>query len=386
MDAEEFDEDLYEEQGWDVDGMQRAKTLLSQYFSKDEEKRFQLEGPFAGGTSGIAWMLRYTPPGPTPRTQRIILKTDRADMFADEESSIPQEKKFLEILQWAKHIVNIVPIPKDPLGQDRPGLPWHQMEDDHWIYMEYLQNGTLETLISRAVETGVVLPNRLLWRFFLCLIRTCIAMGWPPSQPADGTPANETATGDPHGGLIHGDMHEGNVMLGDFDPPDDAEAEHTLAPILKLIDLGAMRQVINTADNMKKATANNLFDIGILMVELVALDTTSAAVNIVPNAAVARPVVFVEGGPPVLTNGTVLLRNENTGIMPFPTLDAALRNLICRCLATRPEDRPDTLQLAAFVVQCINERDATYYARLGFINETDSYVRDVIQELVFDAI
>ncbi|KAI0483486.1 hypothetical protein F4859DRAFT_528879 [Xylaria cf. heliscus] len=57
-----------------------------------------------------------------------------------------------------------------------------------YIIMEYLQHGNLASLIFKLNEhereDGHVyeVPNRVLWGFWLCLIRACIAMEYPPRK------------------------------------------------------------------------------------------------------------------------------------------------------------------------------------------------------------
>ncbi|KAI1827049.1 hypothetical protein F4861DRAFT_551861 [Xylaria intraflava] len=61
-------------------------------------------------------------------------------------------------------------------------------EPKDYILMEYLQHGNLATLIRKLQnakpedEHLVQIPNRVLWGFWLCLIRACIAMEYPPRK------------------------------------------------------------------------------------------------------------------------------------------------------------------------------------------------------------
>lgn len=73
----------------------------------------------------------------------------------------------LQILKYAKHIVKYVVIPKDPFRRVRAPLRPHRLDD--WIFLEWMQNGTLGTFLERVSEANVTtLPNRLLWRLFFC--------------------------------------------------------------------------------------------------------------------------------------------------------------------------------------------------------------------------
>ncbi|KAI0539118.1 hypothetical protein GGR58DRAFT_525336 [Xylaria digitata] len=58
-----------------------------------------------------------------------------------------------------------------------------------YIIMEYLQHGSLANMIIKQNEWSeaqgeqrVEIPNRVLWGFWLCLIRGCIAMEYPPRK------------------------------------------------------------------------------------------------------------------------------------------------------------------------------------------------------------
>ncbi|KAI0186640.1 kinase-like domain-containing protein [Xylaria flabelliformis] len=57
-----------------------------------------------------------------------------------------------------------------------------------YIIMEYLQNGNLADLLTKLNEHeredgfSYRIPNRVLWGFWLCLIRACIAMEYPPRK------------------------------------------------------------------------------------------------------------------------------------------------------------------------------------------------------------
>ncbi|KAK6955032.1 hypothetical protein Daesc_002662 [Daldinia eschscholtzii] len=55
-------------------------------------------------------------------------------------------------------------------------------------------------------------------------------------------------------GIVHGDLHQGNVLIGE--PPNDEE--HTIAPILKLIDFGSTEQY----PAFEEGDTQNVYDIG----------------------------------------------------------------------------------------------------------------------------
>ncbi|KAI0966215.1 hypothetical protein F4678DRAFT_450478 [Xylaria arbuscula] len=61
-------------------------------------------------------------------------------------------------------------------------------ERKDYIIMEYLHNGSLASLIMKLNDEKIQdpnltrIPNRVLWGFWLCLIRACIAMEYPPRK------------------------------------------------------------------------------------------------------------------------------------------------------------------------------------------------------------
>ncbi|KAK9777926.1 hypothetical protein SCAR479_05252 [Seiridium cardinale] len=118
------------------------------------------------------------------------------------------------------------------------------------LVLELLANGSLEEFVWKAnnymgQDTVLVrqLPNRLLWRFFLCFVRMMIAMAYPRNRVAGQAPSIEQLPADHSqqpGRFTHRDIHVGNIMMGDFDP---LEPEHSITPILKLIDFGVFSGV-----------------------------------------------------------------------------------------------------------------------------------------------
>ncbi|OTA99631.1 hypothetical protein M426DRAFT_16233 [Hypoxylon sp. CI-4A] len=73
------------------------------------------------------------------------------------------------------------------IGQNNQKLPLDDWTD--FIILEYLESGDLKSLIYKLASRGrmrmglrVHIPNRILWSFWLCLVRGCIAMEYPPRK------------------------------------------------------------------------------------------------------------------------------------------------------------------------------------------------------------
>ncbi|KAK8076655.1 hypothetical protein PG994_003927 [Apiospora phragmitis] len=251
--------------------LREIHQVLHGYFENDTRSRFQLEGPIASGAESIAWGLQHAACGKA--CQRIVLKTPKwADLGGGEEEEespeddsnnawnnesntpdpIENERKWLSVLGWAKHVMNILEIPADPLSRRKAPLRRHGLEN--WIFIEWVQHGTLHRLVRRAKEESMeYLPNRLLWRFFMC------PMAWPPEQPISAPEwAFEIIRQQPPLRITHGDLHSENVMIGPFEP-DSEYLEYDIIPVLKMIDLGQMSG--NEAASFD-ATKENIHDIG----------------------------------------------------------------------------------------------------------------------------
>ncbi|KAI0006764.1 hypothetical protein F4779DRAFT_547416 [Xylariaceae sp. FL0662B] len=52
-------------------------------------------------------------------------------------------------------------------------------DEQDFIITELFENGTLKDLIVRVSERGLRWPNRVLWSFWLCLVKQCIALAFP---------------------------------------------------------------------------------------------------------------------------------------------------------------------------------------------------------------
>ncbi|KAI1337322.1 hypothetical protein F5Y15DRAFT_425908 [Xylariaceae sp. FL0016] len=407
---------------WDPADLERVRNLLAQYFDRDENRRFEFEGRLGSGANGLAWKVKYTtpvtaspPPTPAPAppalgreglptppsssapphfaTRRIVLKTDRFYLNVDEDfdpavgvgtSPMQEEKKWLKVLGWALHVVKIIEPPSDPLAQTFPGVRPHCMDVNHWLHMEWLENGVLKTFVQRAFEEGLQppLPNRLLWRLLMCLIRMCIAMAWPPERPDEEDPAQifeRAETTKPRRRLIHGDMHNENIMIGTLLP--HAGSEHDLTPVLKLIDLGSMTEEDEHPSNEESAIAQNLFEVGALILSLATLEDVDMGdlfMSNYPTFTTRR------GGPPIRTAARQLLPDVS-GRVPVPGLDGDLRNIICRCLTPDEDQRPKVRPLANLVLGAIDQRDEKWYEDRGYSgDESDEHIRGIVDQLIFN--
>ncbi|KAI0469483.1 hypothetical protein F4859DRAFT_515975 [Xylaria cf. heliscus] len=314
------------------DWLQRARESFS------DESRFMVE-KMTITTSGM--LLRVVD---RLDVGRFVVKAG----FPGVARTVARERNLIHRVRFARHIVKWLKLTPDPMA---PG-PGNAGFSQPYFFLEYLENGTLGQFQKRIQNVGTLalpsgleipflLPNRLLWSIFLCLIRACVGMAWPPDGPEvvlEVPAPPEPST------LAHMDMHNDNVMFGDL---EQKEAEHTIVPIAKLIDLGDADErpageytfppdpsAMSRYDNVlllatyrpntgrrNQGIDKNILDVGVLMANLIA----------------NQP-------------GFVITCQRNmmdTNIHPY--LDRDLRVLIQRCLAVDPENRPRLEELIDLV-------------------------------------
>ncbi|ORY70313.1 uncharacterized protein BCR38DRAFT_481450 [Pseudomassariella vexata] len=240
----------------DEEDLAKVQMKLKAYFSS--EPRYHFDGVIGGGANGIAYKI-------TTPNKKLVLKIcplgvdlgdgKPRDDDDDEEASLPEEVASLQSeVQWLQklrgcaHIVQTLDIPGDPLLRNAPeGVVPHGM--GAWTFMEYAENGTLFDMIGKYqnLYAGQVFPNRVLWRFFMCLIRACVEMAYYDSKDGDvrvdpTTVPLEHLGGRPPGNLAHMDIKGSNIVAGALIPGFQTR-EHDITPILKLIDFGEAQEI-----------------------------------------------------------------------------------------------------------------------------------------------
>ncbi|KAI1482207.1 kinase-like domain-containing protein [Daldinia eschscholtzii] len=340
-----------------------AKTeaeKLARYFSDDE--RFDFVGFIANGSYGSASRVRYQDPI-TGVCKDVIVK--RAFQSESAEEAMRLEREYLRRLRGALHIVQILEVEDFPLNRD-PRIP------GEWITMEWLSCGTLGNFIIKAKRKVDRLPNRLLWRFFLCLIRACIAMADPPNRD-DGRVEREMVRGElPEGGVAHADLHAGNVVLGE--PLSDFE--HTITPILKVIDFGRVTEWA-WLDEIGSPTTSNVWEVGKFMISLITLNER----EVVPR--VGRGSVLLPDRGMILTTDAVAILPIDPPNARYPLLDPDLGRLICWCLASEITESPSLWDLGNQVGFAVASKQATAYPNRP--EETNDHISQLWRRIVFDA-
>ncbi|KAK8018857.1 hypothetical protein PG991_008047 [Apiospora marii] len=118
-------------------------------------------------------------------------------------------------------------VPPQPIPPEDPNNPDAGLEINRrdFIFMEYLPFGDLEQVIFRIVndDANVLIPNEILWSFWLCMIRACVAMAYPPRKFAQGrgrTTGQKRKTMEQDlAGLDIGAHDASQMLLEDLPPP-----------------------------------------------------------------------------------------------------------------------------------------------------------------------
>ncbi|KAI0150352.1 hypothetical protein GGR57DRAFT_504356 [Xylariaceae sp. FL1272] len=183
-----------------------------------------------------------------------------------------------------------------------------------------------------ALETASPprLPNRLLLRFFLCMVRACIGMSWPENN-CDGKP--ELASRNQLGkatNIRHNDIHIYNMMFG----PLYADGEHDKVPILTLIDFG----LATMEGSVRSARRANIADMGTLMATIMCglTDSRYSGEEIVVDLSDVGLHEELD------TPASRILPDPDARhpIDPLPDIDMNLRRVVAACMALTPGKRP----------------------------------------------
>lgn len=277
-----------------------------------------------------------------------------------------READYIRSLRGGMHIVQLVDIHNDPLTQ-------HNFEGE-WLFLEWLANGTVGDFVWNARHQRVQrLSNRLLWRFFLCLVRGCCGIAWPRNRQDGLLEVELPVQGVPPSNLKHNDLHRGNVLLGEFSP----HGEHGITPILKLIDFGFASDV-DRVDPDLTGVQSNLWYIGELMAVLITLD---------PFVDIAKPgrgafTTIDVVGERIQTNASPILPAWLGAPNPYPWLDEWLATIVALCLASDRNQRPTLQTLTAWISYAIVERNAMFY---GVPQENDNTIKALCEQIILNA-
>ncbi|RYP40748.1 hypothetical protein DL768_010590 [Monosporascus sp. mg162] len=223
----------------------RQRDQIRTYFDQ-EPTRFEWIGSAGSGGYGICSALKeFLPDG---KERKLVIK--RA--IGGESAALLVEIERLKQIQGGKHIVQTRTISNNPLQRAVPldlvgafsdatlgsGDESSRSEGSGslsailsgrsassgqstmaypkpFMIMEFIENGVLSDFIDKAGKARDLdlmlcrsIPNRVLWRFFFCLVRACVGMAWPNQlNDPDGEPVLEEPRRDEEpGNFTHTDL------------------------------------------------------------------------------------------------------------------------------------------------------------------------------------
>ncbi|KAI1245327.1 hypothetical protein MGN70_012217 [Eutypa lata] len=330
--------------------------------------------------------------------RRIVVKF-ASDGFYDD--AIEDEIRWLDTLRGSLHIMSSLQV--DPGNLYRPML-----------IMPYAARGDMSGLLDRLeLDDGdVTVPNRLLWRFFLCLTRAVVAMAYPPSTvPALQRFNNNMRESIPAGAVVpfdlqHNDLHQGNVLLADI---TRADPEHDISPILKVgfPALPLNRFWLGKPSTSHQSKSETVFEILTPklppLIRYSVLGNRSAIAKNISDIALiimwlAEKIHYTDwsgGGcpwrypdPPGGAPGSGLeidtIANADFADTPVaPDLKA----LLYRCMAYEAEDRPQLPEVLQACENAVYNLTQASFANLpdGGANESDEALREFGKAFLFDA-
>ncbi|KAI1338565.1 kinase-like domain-containing protein [Xylariaceae sp. FL0016] len=334
------------------------------------DNRFTFERYISAGADGFTMLFRMRRDNGSSVPLALKRPGDNEQVLYD---NINQELNWLKKLKWVEHVVNLIPIKNNPAlpGNGRAGLPGPT------ICMEYLQNGTLFRFMTRSRRE--YLPNRLLNFIFLCLVRASVGMAWqPPRANDDGTLPRELPLDHfQASSLVHSDLHWRNLMFGNIDP---AQFEHSLVPILKMIDFGQASDTLDRGEIPLGARMDD-FDSRLGLENFrTKYGVRNSGIDFnIQNIGRIMASIITKSPRSNLFKLRVDMQNQIT----HPYLDDDIRRLILRCLAVEPENRPPLEELLATLNGNMSLKTAAYYANTPRgASETDENIREVVSRCI----
>ncbi|KAL7622426.1 hypothetical protein AAE478_007931 [Parahypoxylon ruwenzoriense] len=365
--------------------VEEARKLLS-HFEKAGERRFELERIIGEGAWGVTFKMKIKDnSGPSlerRKPRRFVIKRSLTEQG---QRNIEQEINALQQLRGAMHIAQPFRLEGE---QSSRGISYLT---GPILLMEWIGNGLIHDLLDRVADWGQPLPNRLLWRLFLCLCRIVTAMAWPLAR-GGGAPLSIEVLPKPNIGgnrppksrLVHGDLNTRNVMIGELEP-----LEHNLVPVLKLIDFGASRDLPESPNQQPdSAVRANLFNVAQIMLSLIGGNsrggTASMAVTYQGEEkrvnSYARDLDGLNSS--YKAPAAIVAKHQEK----MDNLDPDLRSLVVLSLASNINERLDLESLTSAVERNMRERGQDYYKDYKYYgNESNDSVARIAKELMYNA-
>ncbi|KAI2465711.1 kinase-like domain-containing protein [Annulohypoxylon bovei var. microspora] len=293
---------------------------------------------------------------------------------------------------------------------------WDLLRTD-FILFDYKMNGDLAHLIYKLEAQNVNTPNRVLWSFWLCLIKACIALEYPPRKFHPRRHTGKDAEGDLFEDIpvvtrrwagkrmVHFDIDPKNILIDHLDIISGG-GEHALVPGLRLADFGSAKKIKPEKGNDYYLEKRELGKYGYLAPEQFGADWEYVAATEYDGFQISeQPIAGTYGSwtniwgialtmwvmitkmrPPLPPQNSQYSRqveygpNDHAHYCPvifddnpqYNYIDEELRTTIRDCMRHDPRERPT---LAALLEQARNG-----VAR-QFPGESDDYIKGWVQNL-----
>ncbi|KAI2617953.1 hypothetical protein GGS26DRAFT_596148 [Hypomontagnella submonticulosa] len=197
------------------------------------------------------------------------------------------------------------------------------------------------------------------------VLRSCVAMAYPPSAGPNTPPIRELIKDGPGSGMIHGSPHLGNIAFGTL----SSDAEHGYMPVVKLIDFGRG----HVHEDPAWANFVNMSGVASMIIRL-ALPSTNE--NLLRVSGDGPPIQYgLLGGQVIETYAPLVFLSTNK-------IDIVLRDFIARLLS---ENHTMPLELALHsTAEAVIERQVAdvvnpAYSAEDQAMETDFGLRRIIE-------
>ncbi|RYP70547.1 hypothetical protein DL771_005366 [Monosporascus sp. 5C6A] len=300
-------------------------------------------------------------------------------------------------------------------GGKGKSIGWGDDDDDEWqldhkdyLLLEFVENGDLSNFIMKLNERNLMVPNRVLWSFWLCLVRACVAMEYPPrkfhprrrQKDAEGEPPNAALAAlalddrDINGKIVDGQLFEDvpgpkrrwarnrmvhfdidpkNIFIGGFDV-NAKDDEHLLVPRLKVrtatgeqfgIEWDYVAPTDPFGPELSEQTVAGNYGAP-MNIWGIALTLWNVMTKCYPPIPPQR-----QSGPGPLTY-CHLIRTDPR----YNYVDPELKEVLVQCMRHDPKDRPSLLNLS---------RQAKRGVKKRFFNESDDFIRFWTHNVLYNA-
>ncbi|KAI2464700.1 hypothetical protein F4781DRAFT_412138 [Annulohypoxylon bovei var. microspora] len=266
---------------------------------------------------------------------------------------LENEMLCLEHVRGAEHVIQTIASVQSKVNVSGTGRD----REYPILALEYLPHGSLLQFRERVTKANRFIPNRVLWRVFLCLARQQLAFLLPQRASHD-LPLWRETIGSKHGHSTLGVIEQGSLGDGrnhrfrDHEPGDE---DHGLVPAVVSTNFTRGRLSREFADTVYL----NMYSIGRFM--------TSLALNMMPEEDIkfeSRPHIM-----PALQIRRIfpeqkismleITTDVPTILMDDPGIDYELKELIARCLAREERDMPTPRNLLLLCEDGVRFRSPT---------------------------